>query len=199
VGRPARRFALIALEVVVALALAGGVAWALGAARSGGEPRPTALETVDLHAVDTFEAASIADLAAGSDCIVTGEVVDVERGRLVGAADSALVSKLVTIAVSESAGCSSREIREIVVEEEGWLPDGAPVTVNGWPATEVGDRGVWFVAWNPSEDVPYAVTVSSAGSLRWRGGNVLLPDDAPSWLRAATAGGPDAVFRAARA
>jgi hypothetical protein len=200
VGAPPRRFALLALELAVALAAAGAIAWALSAARSGGEAPPTTPEaTVDLEGVDTFEAASITELAAGSDCVVTGEVVDTERGRLVGAADSALVSKLVTIAVGDSLGCASTEIREMVVEEEGWLPNGTAVTVNGWPATKVGDRGVWFLVWNPSEDAPYAVTVSSAGSLRWRDGDALLPGDAPTWVREAMADGPEAAFRAARA
>jgi hypothetical protein len=68
--------------------------------------------------------------------------------------------------------------------------------VNGWPGSEPGDRGVWFLT-GPVDDDGHLVTVASTGAVRFRDGRALVPASAPAWLRATAAGGVDAVAAAA--
>lgn len=184
---------IVAVAVPVLLAI--GVA--LGSTDSGDEGSATSdtgATGVDLDAVDTVAVASLTDMTAASDCVLEGEVEHTERGRAVG---QELVSRLVRIRVDEAlAGdCPSGTV---VLEEEGWLVDGTPVTVQGWPGSAEGDVGVWFLVAGRSDELPYASTVVTAGAPRWRDGVSVAPESAPEWLRAVLGQGPEALAAAVR-
>ena len=50
-----------------------------------------------------------------------------------------------------------------MVEEEGWLEDGAPLIVDGAAPSTVGDDGVWFLVDVGDADLPIYVVVSAQG------------------------------------
>jgi hypothetical protein len=147
----------------------------------------------EIRAVDRVAVGSFADLVAASACVVDGRVTAVARGPAIGSSDAAVISKLVELEPVRvlSGTCPDR----IVVEEEGWLLGGRPVRVNGWPGSEPGDRGVWFLS-APVDDDGDRVTVATSGAIRFRDGRPLVPASAPAWLRAVAAEGLASVVAA---
>jgi hypothetical protein len=181
---------LVIVPIVGAL-LVGAVVLARVSDQPDGD---ATVAVTDLEATDVVVVGSLADLADAAECVLGGEVVHTERGRAIG---SDLVSRLVQIRVDEAlAGdCPSGTV---VSEEEGWLADGTPVSVDGWPGSEVGDMGVWFLVAGTSDELPYASTVATTGAPRWRGGQTIVPDTAPGWLLEAIADGPGGLAERVR-
>lgn len=187
---PSRRITPLVLVVLLGLPvlLAAVVAVAVLAGGSGGDGDDeggSGSDVVDLEAQDAVPIASLEEMVGASACVAAGEVVAAERGRELG---SGLVSRLVEVRVDRALAGDCPE-GVVVVEEEGWLADGAEVSVNGWVGSAEGDVGVWFLVPGPSDELPYASTVSTSGSLRWRAGRSLAPATAPAWVLEATAGG----------
>jgi hypothetical protein len=180
------------LVAAAVLALAGGAFFLLRPERSEIPPTPSTIDlaTIDLAATDALQIDGLDPLVAAADCVFGGRVTSTERGRTLGDRDASVVSRLVTIDIVEPLAGPCRG--EIVLEEEGWLPDGSVVTVNGWVGSEAGDVGVWFLVQGPdAELMPYAATVATTGALRWRNGVSLVPSTAAPWVRDAVHGGPD--------
>lgn len=117
---------------------------------------------VDVDATSIYQFASLDEMAAASDAIVVGRVIATERGRLVGdPANGGVISRLVTVTVDEAlAGVVGATI---VVEEEGWLTDDTPITVNGVAATKVGDEGLWFLDLNDDAELSSFLVINSQG------------------------------------
>ena len=105
------------------------------------------------------------EMLKASDAVVVGVVEATSRGRLVGdPADGGVISRVVTVRVEQSLLHRDESGAEVVlIEEEGWLPDGTPIEVNGVPASVVGDRGLWFLDQVPADDVSVMVTINSQG------------------------------------
>ncbi len=175
------------MAALVAVPLVAAVTVALVAGRGSSGDADPPVPTADLQATDTLTVGSLDDLVAAATCVAAGEVVHTERGRIV---TDGLETRLVQVRVDEALTGDCPE-GNVVLEEEGWLTDGTEVTVNGWPGSAEGDRGVWFLVPGTSDEMPYAATVATSGALRWRGGELLAPPDPPAWVAAATAGGLD--------
>jgi hypothetical protein len=123
------------------------------------DPEPAPL---DVEATSIYQFSSLDEMVAASDAIVVGRVTATERGRLVGdPANGGVISRLVTVTVDEVlAGVAGATI---VVEEEGWLTDDTPITVNGVAASKVGDEGVWFLDMNDDAELPSFLVINSQG------------------------------------
>jgi hypothetical protein len=152
-----------AVAVVAALVAGVAVAGRDGGAGDGaepvrsGEPAPVAVES------DAPRFRSLDELVAASDVVVRGEVVATERGRPFGEpGEATIVSRLVTLRV-DSVLAGSVASDAVLVEEEGWLEEGAPLVVDGVPPTAEGDAGVWFLAAGGDPDVPAYLVVGPQG------------------------------------
>ena len=58
---------------------------------------------------------------------------------------------------------AGRRAGTVLVEEEGWLPDGTPIAVNGLAPSTVGDRGVWFLDQVSNGEHPSFVVINEQG------------------------------------
>jgi hypothetical protein len=118
--------------------------------------------SVDVEATSIYQFASLDEMVAASDAIIIGRVTATERGRLVGdPANGGVISRLVTITVDEVlAGIVGATV---IVEEEGWLTDDTPITVNGVAASRVGDEGLWFLDINDDAELPSFLVINSQG------------------------------------
>ncbi|MCB0963980.1 MAG: hypothetical protein KDA98_11880 [Acidimicrobiales bacterium] len=156
--------------MLVGLAVAAAVvAGAVVAARSGGpgggasatdatEPAPVEVTS------DAPRFATLAALVEAADAVVVGEVVAVEPGRWFGDDSTGrLRSRLVTLAVDEVVAGSGPDDDAVLVEEEGWTADGAPLVVDGAAPSAVGDRGVWFLVDGGDPTTGAWITVGAQG------------------------------------
>lgn len=173
-----------ALLVVVTREPASGPAMS-GPAGSGSATAegPPAVEV----ASDAPRFASLEELAAASDAAVRAEVVATERGRWFGdgAGGTRIQSRLVTLRVTEVMAGVAPSSATLLLEEEGWLEDGAPLVVDGAAPSQVGDDGIWFVldGTDPgsvptSSSTPRAATSSPAMAAPFRA----PPEMIHSWL-----------------
>ena len=137
---------------------------------------PSEPTTVDVEATSIYQFSSLDEMVAASDAIVVGRVTATERGRLIGdPADGGVISRLVTISVTEVlAGDTARTV---IVEEEGWLTDGTPITVNGVAPSEAGDEGLWFLDSTDDAELPSYLVINSQGRFLVAGGEALRGGD----------------------
>lgn len=154
------------LAVVIAVG-AGLAAWQVGGHDRHAEPEeelpPVAVTS------DAPRLGSLAELVAGSDLVVRAQVVGTERGRVFGdpGGDAAIESRVVTLQVTSvllgpTSGPAAPGGR-ILVEEEGWTADGAPLIVDGARPSEVGDDAIWFLTEVGAEEEARYVVVSAEG------------------------------------
>ena len=157
----------VPVGLVVVAVIVGAVVWA----RDPGEappqtptttaPEPAAVEISS----DAPRFASLDQLVDASDLIVRGRVTDTARGRWFGdgSTSSRIQSRLVTLDVEEvlAGNVSSGELGTLLLEEEGWLEDGAPLVVDGALPSAVGDEGIWFLV-DPGDDTTDALIVVNA-------------------------------------
>jgi hypothetical protein len=155
-----------AVAVLVALGTGVAVAGRSGDGGAGdgpqpvrsGEPAPVAVGS------DAPRFRSLDELVAASDVVVRGEVVATERGRPFGEpGGTTIVSRLVTLRVDTVLAGTAPGGDAVLVEDEGWLEDGAPLVVDGVPPTAEGDAGVWFLAAGGDPDVPAYLAVGPQG------------------------------------
>ncbi|HXH57593.1 hypothetical protein [Iamia sp.] len=116
-------------------------------------------------ASDAPRFASLEELAAASDAVVRAEVVATERGRWFGdgAGGTRIQSRLVTLRVTEVMAGVAPSSATLLLEEEGWLEDGAPLVVDGAAPSQVGDDGIWFVLDGTDPEVGAYVIVNAQG------------------------------------
>jgi len=158
-----------AVAVVVALVV-GVVVW-----RSG-DTSDDAADRTDLAPVEvTSDAArlpSLQDLLEVSDLVVRAEVTGTERGRVFadpggsGAIESRVVHLRVTT-VLRGAGAEAGD--RLLVEEEGWTAEGAPLVVDGLAPSATGDDAVWFLIRAGDDEEARYVVVSAEGRYLVRG------------------------------
>ena len=153
----------------VAVAVIGGVLhWRSADAGPGASTTtPTSPSTSVLAVVATsaYHFDALDGLVAASDLVVTGEVVETARGRLVGDADNGgVVSRIVTVRVDRVLVAGVEPVSGFVlVEEEGWLADGTPIMVDDVTPSAVGDHGVWFLDTISDGDVTTHLVINSQG------------------------------------
>lgn len=138
--------ALVVVAVVVAVLMVGG---------SDSESPPPATTTT-VPGLDPVEVSSdaprftsLAELIAASDLIVRGRVTDTEPGRTFGDGTSSarITSRLVTLDVAEvlRGDVPDGDLGTLLLEEEGWTAEGAPLVVDGAAPSAEGDEGIWFL------------------------------------------------------
>ena len=166
--------------VPAAFAMTLAAALAVGLAVGGEEAAaPTGTDgstppAVEVEATSIYRFATLDEMVAASDLVVVGTVVATEPGRLVGDPDDGgVISRLVTIAVDEVVtGADQLGGATVLVEEEGTLPDGTPLIVNGVAGSEVDDHGIWFLDRLDDAEVPAYLVINSQGRF-------LTPRDQP--------------------
>lgn len=137
------------------------------------EPAP-----VDIEATSIYQFASLDEMVAASDAIVVGRVSATGRGRLVGdPSNGGVISRLVTITVTEALAGVVSANNIIIIEEEGWLTDDTPITVNGVAASEVGDEGLWFLDYNDDAELPSFLVINSQGRFLFAGDSTVHGGD----------------------
>jgi len=116
-------------------------------------------------ASDAPRRASLAELASASDVVVRATVVATERGRSFGDPGGAasIESRFVTLDVTEVLRGSMPAGTTLLVEEEGWSADGAPLIVDGLQPSAVDDDGIWFLVDVGDDDLPTFVVASAQG------------------------------------
>lgn len=120
---------------------------------------------------------SLAHLVAASELIVEAEVVSSAEGRWFGepaanGGSGRILSRLVTLRVHRVLTGPSPQGSEVLVEEEGWTEDGAPLVVDGLGAAAVGDRGFWFLVAGGDEEVGAHLLVNFQGRYLVRGASL---------------------------
>jgi hypothetical protein len=183
-GRP--RWTAVLPAVVAVVALVAAMAVAL---RSGDDPAPQdADEAAGLSSPDpdappvaiTSSApryGSLQHLVAASGLIVEAEVVATVPGRWFGEPSAAggsgrILSRLITLRVDRVLSGPSPEGGEVLVEEEGWSEDGAPLVIDGLGAAELGDQGFWFLVAGGDPDTGAYLVVNFQGRYLLRGGRL---------------------------
>lgn len=165
--------ALVAVLAAVATAAAphggsDGEAPGPGRGSADGGPAPVAV------ASDAPSYRSLDELVAAADTVVRGSVLGTERGRWFGdGADAPRIqSRLVTLRVDEVlAGADAPGT--VLVEEEGWLEDGAPLMVDGAAPSSSGDEGVYFLVDGGDPELGAYVIVGAEGRYLTTDGSTL--------------------------
>jgi hypothetical protein len=155
---------------IAALLVAGVLAVALVSGGSGSDDpasdRSTATASTEPAPVDIASDsptyATLDELLAASDLVVRARVTSTERGRVFGepGQENAIESRLVGLEVTETLK-GAEPPPEILVEEEGWLLDGAPLIVDGLVPSATGDDAIWFLvdpSDDPQEPTPFVTT-----------------------------------------
>jgi hypothetical protein len=144
----------------------GGVALTTSADEAADPPPARTSASITPVAVtsDAPRAANLPQLVTSADVVLRGEVIGTERGRLFGEPGAGAVeSRLVTVRVDEVLAGSSPAETEIVIEEEGWLADGTPISVDGASPSAMGDDVIWFLQDVGTPELPVYVAVSAEG------------------------------------
>lgn len=170
-------------------------------------PRPDVDDppaSLRVRATSVYDFSTLEEMTAASDLVVEAEVVAVERGRLVGEPDEGgVISRIVTLAVADViSGDPGADPSTIIVEEEGWLPDGTPLIVDDVEPSAVGDRGVWFLdALDDADraDLPGYLVINSQGRLLERNHRVVGGDQTDPLVLAIQRGSFDELIRALEA
>jgi hypothetical protein len=146
------------VPLVAAVAAAAGVGTSLLVLdEDPAEPEPLAVEATSI-----YDFATLDELVAASDAIVVGTVVAVDEGRLIGdPAAGAVISRVATVRIEAALAGDADDL--VIVEEEGWLPDGTPLIVDGVAPTAVGDEGIWFLDDTGDRELPGYLVINSQG------------------------------------
>ncbi len=153
--------------VLVVVAAVGAVVLTRDPKQDPPAASTTTAPLLDPVAVDSDAPAyaSLDELIAASDLIVRGRVTDTERGRWFGDGTSSarIQSRLVTLDVEEvlRGDAPDGELGTVLVEEEGWTADGAPLVVDGAAPSATGDEGIWFLV-DPGDDTTDSLILVNA-------------------------------------
>ena len=129
--------------------------------------------TVDVVA-DGPRYASLADLVGASDLVVTGSVVSRNEGRTItDPVDPSAGIRTVLLEVTVEQVLLGVAPEPLVIEHEAALLDGTPITVNGVPPPEVGERGLYFLVAGGDEMSPHRAVVGDQGRYRLAGSDLI--------------------------
>jgi hypothetical protein len=157
------------VAVVLAVVI-GLVVWRSGDSSDDAADRPE-LAPVEVTS-DAPRLTSLQDLLRLSDLVVRAEVTGTERGRVFadpggsGAIESRVVHLRVTTVLR---GVGAQAGDRLLVEEEGWTAEGAPLVVDGLAPSAMGDDAVWFLIRAGDDEEARYVVVSAEGRYLVRG------------------------------
>lgn len=162
--------AVVVLAALFVVVIRGPASESAGLESAGLESAGSATVTAERQPAVEVESdaprfTTLDEMAAASDAVVRAEVVASERGRWFGdgAEGTRIQSRLVTLRVTDVVAGVAPPTATVLVEEEGWLEDGAPLVVDGAAPSRVGDEGVWFVLDGADRDVGAYVVVNAQG------------------------------------
>jgi hypothetical protein len=197
--------------VALAAALAIGVAvWATSGDDGGGsDGGASSTRTTPAEVEVTSDAprhATLAELVAASDLVVRADVLRTEHGRVFGEPGSgaAIESRVVTLSITRvlhdgGTGTGTAPGRRLLVEEEGWTADGAPLVVDGLAPSSEGDDAIWFLTRvGEDEEVRYVV-VGPQGRYRITDGRLVGARGDDPLIASTSAMAPDALEAAVQA
>ncbi|HWM20822.1 MAG TPA: hypothetical protein VNO51_14105 [Ilumatobacteraceae bacterium] len=189
----------VAPLVVIAALVIAVATWASTRTNAPADTR----EPLRVRATSVYDFSSLDEMGAASDLVVEADVVAVERGRLVGEPDEGgVISRIVTLAVADVIRGGATTASTLIVEEEGWLPDGTPIIVDDVEPSVVGDHGVWFLdeLEAPDDaDVPVYLVINSQGRMLERDGGVVGGDQTDPLVRTVQQQAYDELIRALKA
>ncbi len=183
--------------VGIAAVVIGVATWTWGRGPDADDPPPF----LRVRATSVYDFSSLEEMGAASDLVVEADVIAVERGRLVGEPDEGgVISRIVTLDVADViSGDPAAGGSTVIVEEEGWLPDGTPLIVDDVEPSAVGDHGVWFLdALDDADraDLPAYLVINSQGRLLERDDRVVGGDQTDPLVLAIQRGSFDELIRA---
>ena len=183
--------------VGIAAVVIGVATWTWGRGPDADDPPPF----LRVRATSVYDFSSLEQIGAASDLVVEADVIAVERGRLVGEPDAGgVISRIVTLDVADViSGDPAAGGSTVIVEEEGWLPDGTPLIVDDVEPSAVGDHGVWFLDAlddADSADLPAYLVINSQGRLLERDDRVVGGDQTDPLVLAIQRGSFDELIRA---
>lgn len=125
--------------------------------------RPDTIATVSTwhYSFDSLEA-----MVATSDLVVVGEVTAVSQGRLMNPDDPSIPTRyrLVTISIQEVIkGIYANST--VLMEEAGYVPNGASFEIDEMPWSNIGDVGIFFLAKYPDQPEGHYSQISPEGRL----------------------------------
>jgi hypothetical protein len=163
-----RRGPVLALALA---AVAGAVIWR-ARPDDAAPPRPAAPVAVSS---DAPRRSSLAELAAASDLIVRGVVTATAPGRVFGdpASAATIESRTVTLRIDAVLRGPGPLDPQVLVEEEGWDDEGAPLVVDGAAPSRTGDDGIWFLVEVGAAEEHRYVVVSAEGRYLVEGGRLV--------------------------
>jgi hypothetical protein len=167
--RSPTRWLVPAALVVVAIVVAAVVASRGSDEAPPASPTTTAAPELDPVAVssDAPRSTSLDELVAASDLVVRAKVTDAEPGRWFGdgSTSARIRSRLVTLDVEDvlAGDVPPGELGTLLLEEEGWTEDGAPLVVDGAAPSAVGDEGIWFLVDPGDETTDSLIVVNAQG------------------------------------
>lgn len=167
IARAPASYALIA----VAVALAATVAVFL-VSQGGEETRLSSEPEAIAHGAEIYSFQDPAIMAVTADLVIRGEVTLIEPGRTVlpGEPES-FQYRAVTIEVDEVLrSADGSNPARVILEEQGYWPNGDGFMVEGITWSEVGDEGFYFLS-NPSDSDGYHL-VNSQGRVLIGGGGL---------------------------
>lgn len=108
---------------------------------------------------------SLEQLTDAADVVVRAEVTHAERGRWFGggAGGPRVQSRILTLQVSDVLAGTAPDVANLLVEEEGWLDDGAPLAVDGLAPSKDADDGIWFLVAGGDPDLGAYLVVGGQG------------------------------------
>ena len=178
-AEPTRRRRLLAVAPALGvLALAVGV----GVVRWQTKTEAPALEPLAVTATSQYQFQNLSGMVHSADLVVRARVEASSRGRVVGTGDAAVLSRVVTLRVEEVLAGSAPS-PTVLVEEEGWLPDGTPIEVNGLARSHEGMEAIWFLDRLPEGDLPGYLVINHQGRYVIDGGHLEGADHDDSLIR----------------
>ena len=105
-------------------------------------------------------------MVATSDLVVAGEVTAVSQGRLMNPDDPSISTRyrLVTITIQESIK-GTHANSTVLMEEAGYVPNGASFEIDEMPWSNIGDVGIFFLANYPDQPEGLYSQISPEGRL----------------------------------
>lgn len=122
---------------------------------------------------EVFTARSLQELVANSDAVVSGAVIKVQDGRIVG---ENAPEQLTQVSLQVDRVLFGTTVSDLVLVEEG---SGIPPEIS-----QVGDSGIFFLHLkDDNKDVPYYRLVSSQGRFIENAEGVVASNDEAAWVR----------------